>query len=234
MNPNFIKNFLKVNWFILWGMLVVSTCAVLFSSYRMMSVATKLEKDIAENSKAVILLTASGHPIKAEKSIIDSSSAAFSSVLKNTLTRGLVFDYEQLTKNYRAIPEDINEIYNAHENFTEFGDNFVAPEGRDSLIAYVKRLGQLIHSDNLPEKISITSTSVADYATSTEGFSITLVSNVGLSYFLRERNEMVKGVGAITIKAEGFFNPSRGTVINPLGIQFRAISVTPVAKRTEK
>lgn len=225
-----IKNFLTANWFILWFVLLLTTVVNIFIANQVHQATTEMLKEIKESSKKVIALSASGHMIYAEKQSIDVSSVEFQNALKSILVDKLIIDATRVTKNFTKIPKTEDEIVGNYEPLSEFYKKFLAKEALNDFVFYIREIGRLVAREDLVEKIVVLSSATTRYIGNTQGFEIEIISQCGLSYYIEEQDQTKNGVGTITIRATGDFNPSKGTIANPLGVQIKSLKVNPIEK----
>lgn len=227
------REFMALNWYILWVVILgvfLYIAIVIGDLSEKYSVA--LEK-IDKATKGIVLLDYTGRVIQVDKRTIDSTNTAFQAAVKNALRFYLIQDWQTLSKNYSVKIKSTDDIETNNPDIVEFRDNYLAhgKQAGSDYLAFIKTLAYLIGSDNLPEKIKASDTTVVSYNVDQNTFDIELRVNVSQSVYLIESDRTVDKTGTIEIKATGEFDPSDGTPVNPLGIRFTSIQPTYLKKR---
>lgn len=225
-----IKSFMKTNWFLLWFFLAITTFVNIFIADYIHSSLATIRQDLKESSKKVVALSVAGQMVYAQKQSIDISSDAFKNALKNVLVGDLIVDSARITQNFTRVPKTQEQIIKSYEPLNTFYKYYLDKKGLQDFVFYIREIGKLVNSQNLVEYITPYKSTITRYTGNTRGFEIEIVTQCALSYFLEEENKNVKGIGAITIEAKGDFNPAKGTVVNPLGIDVSQIKVTLIEK----
>lgn len=225
-----IKHFIRANWFILWGVLLSTTVVNIAIGYSMYINMKEMREEVKESSKKVIALSSSGHMIYSEKQSIDVGSEEFKKVLKNILVDKLILDAKKMTKDFSVMPKTEEQLVSNYEPLEDFYKHFLHENGFEDFVFFIRETGKLVARENLVEMATPMESKVTRYVGNTKGFEIDIVSRCALSYYLEEVDKNKNGFATVTISASGDFNPAKGTIANPLGIQFKSLKVTLIEK----
>ena len=235
-----IKNFFMLNWWLVW----LSNAAIVvfvFLSTSIMKTQNEEIKDLLKKEVAgVVFLGQNGQVMLGEKTRIDaSSSTSFQSAIKNNLINYLVIDAQKITNNYRIKISNADELFDSYTPFNEFGRNFMAlnNEKYPKAFGFFKTLltgaVQAINEDTLPDQIVPYDSSVINYEWNDkeQTFEITVNAMVNTFVYNAVLNNYDKKEGTIQIRAKGYFDLTRNSPINPLGIKYFVIGVTNASKK---
>jgi hypothetical protein len=235
-----IKNFFMLNWWLVW----LSNAAIVvfvFLSTSIMKTQNEEIKDLLKKEVAgVVFLGQNGQVMLGEKTRIDaSSSTSFQSAIKNNLINYLVIDAQKITNNYRIKISNADELFDSYTPFNEFGRNFMAlnNEKYPKAFGFFKTLltgaVQAINEDTLPDQIVPYDSSVINYEWNDkeQTFEITVNAMVNTFVYNAVLNNYDKKEGTIQIRAKGYFDLTRNSPINPLGIKYFEIGVTNASKK---
>jgi len=223
----FIKDFLKKNWWALWSVLLILIIVNVMIYLNFKDTTTEIKEELQKMSHSVVMLSPTGNIIPQKKTIITEDSPAFQNALKKILVNHLVVSGSELTAGFTRIPNSIVDLVNMYPPFEEFLKNYLTKNGIIAFKQYLITLLRLIKQDKYPDFINILNTKITSFYLTKKGFNITITVNTMMSYDLPEENKKgVKAKGTIVINAEGFFDPSKGNVNNPLGVMFDSFRIT--------
>lgn len=228
------SEFMAQNWWILWVVIGLFGMYMFFVLANIEDKYNAVLKKFDESSKGVVMLDYSGRAMYAEKTRLDALNQGFKNAIANALRFYAVKDWSTISHNYKNQVRTIEELEKSVGDIVEFKENYFspnAPQGLADFDAYEKTLLYLLNNDSLPEKILPNETSIDQYKVNEDAFEIDLSINVLQNIYLLETDKWIDRTGVVKIKATGYFNPSKGTAINPLGITFTSFKPTYLKKR---
>lgn len=155
--------------------------------------------------------------------------------LKKLLTIHLITDAVQLTNEYRDVPINIEDIYNRSEHIKTFSENFMNvktdKKAFNHLKEYLNSLLSLVKDNNLPEMIIVLNSKVNKYTIENDTFSIEILSDAKVDYYIPETKEWKNKTTTLKIEATGKFYKSLIKEINPLGVEIKTFKVLHPTKR---
>jgi hypothetical protein len=177
------------------------------------------------------MLSPTGTVILQKRTVITEYSKPFQKAVAKILATHLIASGSQLTNGYNNVPANIRDLVMNYPPFKEFYENFLTESGKIDFARYARIILSLINQDNYPDEISILGVNINSFDVTKKGFDITVGVDVYTQSYLVEQNKVVKGRGTITINASGYFDPQKGSIINPLGVMFTKLNVTVLKKR---
>lgn len=230
-----IAEFMAINWWVLWMAIGLMACYMYVVLSQISERYEAVLKKFNESSKGVIMLDYSGKTIYVEKTKLDGLNEGFKKAIANALRFYAVKDWYTLTGNYKNKVKTVEELEKANMQISEFKENFFSdsePQGLSDFVAWEKTLLFLLNSDNLPEKILPSNVNIDTYKINNdETFDISITLEVIQNVYMIETDKWIDRSGQIEIKATGYFNPSKGTAINPLGIILSSFKPSYLKKR---
>lgn len=228
------KEFLSQNWWLLFvsqGLLFFYMWSSLSSIKDKYNEVLQVFKD---SSRGVVMLDYSGRAIYTEKTQLDILNPGFKKAIANAIRFYGIKDWNSISKGYKNKVKTVEELEKSDDMLVEFKENFFNSEDQQGIAdfdAFEKTLLYLLNADLLPEKIQPTNATITSYKVDGDKFEIEVLVDVTQNVYLLETDKWVDKTGQIVVKAGGYFNPSKATEINPLGIKFESFKPTYLKKR---
>ena len=243
------KSFFKLNSYLVW------ICFVILCLFTIISVAS-LKSNIAETNaqtikiyedmrdmikkeiSGVVILTQNGSVVNANKSYVDASSqSAYNYAIKNILITHLVFSNNELTKNFENRIETTGDVLK-YQRLMEFQENFFT-KGKSGAVDnkdwnyILGQLAQISQSHQIADSVSILDSTIDKYSWDTENQSFEISINVStkLLFWNDAKGQFDTAQGSYVINASGKIDVANNTVLNPLGITFRTLSLSVPIKK---
>ncbi|WP_172198562.1 hypothetical protein [Campylobacter sp. RM16188] len=234
-----IKNFFKMNWWLVW-LSNIAICAFVFFATQKMSAENQAIKSLLEQEvKGVVFVGQNGQVAFSEKARIDASSdSKFKSAIKNNLVDYVITDASRVTKNYTVKIRTPDDIFDNYLPLKEFGENFIAlgnekyPNAFGFYKTLLAGLSQAIERDTLPDQILPVDSTISTYTWDDQTQTFSIVVNVFVNSYVYNSmtNTFDKKDGTVQIRAKGFFDLMNGSIINPLGIKYFEVGITNASK----
>ena len=222
---SYLKDFLKKNWFILWGVLLLSAIINIFIYMNFKDATSKLNKAINKEQKMVIMLSPSGNIIPVKKTYLSYYSKPYQNVLSKILINGLIIDGEKATFGGQQLPSAKQLVY-GNQDIKIFFKYYLTHNAKIEYVKYLRTILALINQQNYPDTISVINYSVKSYQVRNHEFSISISANVVATFINPVTYKITKEQATINISAQGYFDPSKSNEYNPFGIIFKHIQAT--------
>jgi hypothetical protein len=230
MDKDFIKDFLKKNWWLLWVVLGIAILTIIVIYFKFSNLTDKMEATIDKSNKMVVMLSPSGTVIPAKKVLISEYSKPFQKAVEKILIQNLVIDGAKATFGFTKVPKPKDIVYN-YENLKNFYSKYLNKKAQIDFAKYLRTIIRLINQNNYPDFISILGSSIKSFEVNEKGFKTTILVNVIITYTDANTGKEQKNVATINIYTEGNINPKYSDFDNPFGIKLNKLKVTALKIR---
>ncbi|WP_201273951.1 hypothetical protein [Helicobacter sp. MIT 11-5569] len=238
------EQFFGKNWKFVGGFIAV---ALLVFAYEISNISERmetLEEVVRENNGKVVLTTTDGRAIKVTKEPLKAEylkQFAISIFLNNFIVSRsqLTNNFEKPNfKNYDEVLDNVPSLRNILRNFIDSKNDEKAgikanPQAVGDLRAYVQWLISAVAQDKLPEYIAIKDYNLEKYEYSGNSFDIELSIIIIAQSYILSQNEYKQQQGIFKLKAQGDFDLSKSSDINPYGMRINSLKIQPVVKDTK-
>lgn len=221
----YISDFLKKNWFLLWIVLLIITVFNIFIYFDFQKTSSKLTKAIQKEQKMVIMLNPSGNIIPIKKTYLSYYSKPYQNVLAKTLIDGLIIDGEKATFGGNKFPTAKQLVF-GNQDIKTFFEKYLDKNAKIEYVKYLRIILSLINQQNYPDTISILNYNVENYKIRNHKFFITVNVNVIATFINPITYKVSQEQANILINANGYFEPDKTNEYNPFGIIFTDIKAS--------
>jgi len=229
---NFIKDFLKKNWWLLWILLSIAIFLMFSIYFRINTLIDSIEKENKNADKMVVLLSPNGTVIPARQVILSEYDKRYQKAIQKILNQNMILDGAKVTFGFQKIPT-LRELVRGYPNLFIFYKYYLTPNARIQYQNILRKIIGLINQENYPDYISIINSNIQSYLIRDNHFKITINTTVSMSYTDIQTNLHKNMINTIIIYAEGYFDDKARNFDDPLGIKFNKISITLPKIRNE-
>jgi len=231
MNNNFIKEFLKRNWFILWIVLALSIIVNILIYINFSSTTSQLIEEYKKNNKLVVMLSPTGDVIPATKVSIFKYKKGLENAIVKLIINNLVLDGETITQGFQVQPNNIKQIVFNNPDLLNFYKYYLTDNAKNLLVKYLRNILSIYNNDNLPEFIKIKNITINSFLVNKNGFEVKFQADLVMNSYFKEQNKYITQQATIYGSANGFIDYQSRSIHNPLGIKINSFSITIPKKR---
>ena len=222
-----------VNWGLTWIAIFISVAISLNNAQEQSKEFAEVMSALKANTRGIVMLDTFGRPKSIKRTPMVITDPSFKRVIEKNIESYFIWDWNTLTDTYNNKIETVKDLEKYNPKFKEFKENYIAKKDKvaaKQFLSFEKYLVYLIQNDNLPESISVTRIETKGYQAKGDSFEGKILIGLSSTIFNTDSGKYIQKKRNIVFEVEGFFNPSAGNTINPLGLFYTNLKTAILTK----